>query len=287
MSDPEAANLTPPHTPGQNCPAPLETNLPPNPTPVTIHIPESPMESITPTTNDTSETRQKIITPAPGPVITPYDAQMDFNVHPLPSSFNYQVKGLSDLHLRLNLSERAGKAWENAPDHSVIIVPLFMNFSLSRMQEGREDVTTLLSRAFPDSAPTISVIPAAKKSDIKSNEAPLWGILVAGLKYQDAATLIHHQFWLSKKLSFIAFPSTPFTLDWLGNWAFSAKEKDHPTILECLQANLSDPTTRIGAYLAINIPDPDKRQTILDSAQVRALKIKRNGTESTHWSFTV
>ena len=121
---------------------------------------------------------------------------------------------------------------------------------------------------------------------MKSDEAPPWGILAAGLKYQDAATLIYHQFWLSKKLCFAAFPSTPFTSDWLGNWVFAAKEKDLPIVLECVHSTLSDPTTKIGAYLAINIPDPAKRRTIIESAKVRPLTIKRNETETIHWSFT-
>ena len=40
------------------------------------------------------------------------------------------------------------------------------------LTEGQEDASTLLSRAFLDSEPTITLILATKKSDMKSDEAP-------------------------------------------------------------------------------------------------------------------
>ncbi len=287
--DPNETTLTTPHTPA---PTRLRTNQP-DPSQQRTQTatapasnPETPMGNAPPSPGPT-EVRVKSIMLAPGPVSTPYDAQLDYNVHPLPNNFNYRVKGILGLHLRLNLSEWAKTTWESTPDSSVIIIPLFMSFSLAHMQEVREDAKTLLGRAFPDSEPTITIIPAAKKTNIKCDEAPPWGTLVAGLKYCDAATLLHYQFWLSKKLCFMAYPASPFMSDWLGNWAFAAKEKDQNTVLKCLHNNLSDPTTTIGAYLATNIPDPTMRQGIIQSAHAHPLKVKKNGIETIHWSLSV
>ena len=53
---------------------------------------------------------------APGPVSTPYDAQLEYNVCLLPK-FDYRVKGISELHLHQNLSQQAENARDNTPDY--------------------------------------------------------------------------------------------------------------------------------------------------------------------------
>src|SRR6266436_6064534 len=164
------ATLTLPHTPAPTCPRASQPE-PGQPRPTAPTPASNPVTSIesAPPPHGQTEATTKIITPAPGPVCTPYDAQLDYNVHPLPNDFNYRVRGILGLHLHLNLSEQAKTAWESTPDSAVIIIPLFMSFSLAHMQEVREDVKIILSRAFPDSAQTITTIPAAKKTDIKSD----------------------------------------------------------------------------------------------------------------------
>ncbi len=172
MGDLSEATLTPPHTPAPTQPRASQPE-PSQPRPTAPTLASNPVTSMENTSpHGQTEAMTETITPGPGLVCTPYDAQLDYNVHPLPNDFNYRVRGILGLHLCLNLSEEDKTAWENAPNSAVIIVPLFMSFSLAHMQEVREDVKIILSRAFPDSAQTITTIPAAKKTDIKSDEAP-------------------------------------------------------------------------------------------------------------------
>ncbi|KAF8343142.1 uncharacterized protein EI90DRAFT_833280 [Cantharellus anzutake] len=225
----------------------------------------------------------------PGPISRPNDMQMNYNAFRLPPNFHYRVQGMFSVHLRLNVSKIAQQAWDNANDHAVIIVPLYMTFSLSRMQKAKVDTLIFLKRAFPESAATLNVVLPAKAANQnpKLDEPLPWGIMVAGLQYQDAATLLHHHFWLSYKFSFVAYPATPFTSDWIGNWAFAADESDEAIVLECLRQNLATPQTTIGKYLMKAIPDEQARQDIINSARVRPIRPIPNDNDTIHWAFLV
>ncbi|KAF8314564.1 uncharacterized protein EI90DRAFT_3022272 [Cantharellus anzutake] len=112
-----------------------------------------------------------------------------------------------------------------------------------------------------------------------------WGIMVAGLQAQDAATLLFHQFWLSKKISFAAYPATPFTSEWLGNWAIVAGEKQKTKVLQCLKETLSLPNSVIGHYLLCTVPDSNECLEIVNSARVEPINVTRGTTTTIHWIF--
>ncbi|KAF8318609.1 uncharacterized protein EI90DRAFT_3020980 [Cantharellus anzutake] len=186
-----------------------------------------------------------VITPAPGPVKTPNDTMTDFNVCPLPEGFNHRILGLNSM----------GRCHK-----------------LAKMGKAKDYATTFISHAFPASANTLCTILAANEIEECSDDPLPWGIMIEGLTYQDAATLLHYQLWFSKTFSFSVHPATDFTSDWLGNWDFAATAKDTSAALECLKATLSCPDTTIGRYLAEKVPDQPEQHIIIDSASV-------------HWAF--
>ncbi|KAF8311521.1 uncharacterized protein EI90DRAFT_3023591 [Cantharellus anzutake] len=207
------------------------------------------------------------ITPAPGPFDMPNDTLVEYNTHSLPVNFDYKVLGMHSSHLRLNVTDEALEAWKQINNHAVIIIPTYMAFSLTKMQEAKDHASTFIKRAFPDSANSISTIPAANAIDTQGDDPLPWGILVDGLTLRDTATILHHQFWLSKAFSFIAYPASDFTSDWLGNWAFAATTKDREAVQTCLKTTLSHPYSKIGRYLIENVPDELERQAIIESAR--------------------
>ncbi|KAF8337108.1 uncharacterized protein EI90DRAFT_3014045 [Cantharellus anzutake] len=152
---------------------------------------------------------------------------------------------------------------------AIIIIPIFMAFSRAKMGEAKDYATTFISRAFLALANTLCTILAANEIEECGDDPLPWGIMIKGLTYQDAATLLHHQLWFSKTFSFSAHPATNFTSDWLGNWDFAATAKDTSAALECLKATLSHPDTTIGRYLAEKVPDQLERRAIIDSTRVQ------------------
>ncbi|KAF8332249.1 uncharacterized protein EI90DRAFT_3122692 [Cantharellus anzutake] len=228
-----------------------------------------------------------VIHPSPGPYSTPQDDLMEYNAFHLPESFEYRVLGISSEHLRHNVLERAKQEWQRARNFSVIIVPFYMSFSLTQIQKAKTNTTIFLKRAFPGSQGTLTVIPAAKAMDQQGEEPLPWGIMIAGLMYCDAATLLHHQFWLSKAFCFVAYPTTPFISTWIGNWAFAMNENDKPTVIECLKSNLANAHTKIGKYLHTKIPDAAEHLFVIESAKVQPINVIKQNSEATHWAFTV
>src|SRR5258708_32354729 len=91
IGDPNETTLTPPHTPA---PTQEPTNLTPvnkdkePKQPLPWLATQKPPWGTQPPSPSPTEVRRKSIIPAPGPVSTPYDAQLDYNVHPLPNNFN-------------------------------------------------------------------------------------------------------------------------------------------------------------------------------------------------------
>ncbi|KAF8326309.1 uncharacterized protein EI90DRAFT_3127887 [Cantharellus anzutake] len=162
-----------------------------------------------------------------------------------------------------------------------------MSFSLTQIQKAKTNAAIFLKRAFPGSQGTLTIIPAAKAMDQQGEEPLPWGIMIAGLMYCDAATLLHHQFWLSKAFCFVAYPATPFISTWIGNWAFAANENDKPAVIECLKSNLANAHTKIGKYLRTKIPDTAERLFIIESVKVQPINIIKQNSEATHWAFTV
>ncbi|KAF8336992.1 uncharacterized protein EI90DRAFT_3119321 [Cantharellus anzutake] len=230
-------------------------------------------------------TTRATITPTPGPICTPYDSQIDYNVLPLPPNFTYKVRGMTSALLHTNVSERGQQAWNNTDDHAVIIVPLYMSYTIPKRQEARTEVEIFIERAFPASGPTLDIIPAARVGNTNGYEPHPWGIMVAGLQAQDAATLLFHQFWLSKKISFAAYPATPFTSEWLGNWAIVVGEKQKTKVLQCLKETLSLPNSVIGHYLLCTVPDSNECLEIVNSARVEPINVTRGTTTTIHWIF--
>ncbi|KAF8322773.1 uncharacterized protein EI90DRAFT_3020039 [Cantharellus anzutake] len=227
-----------------------------------------------------------VIHQSPGPFSTPNDNQQMYNAYTLPNDFDYKTLGIFSTHLRFNVSERAQQAWKNATDYTVIIVPLFMAYSLPCMQKAKVDATIFIKRAFPTSAATFSVIPAAKVNDQQGDKPLPWSIMIAGLRYRDAATLLYYQFWLSKAFSFAAHPASDFTSTWLGNWVFAAGEDEEAAVTECLKQNMALTNTAIGQHLINETLNTTHRCEIIDSAEARPITTIRRGTPSTHWVFT-
>ncbi|KAF8311652.1 uncharacterized protein EI90DRAFT_3023516 [Cantharellus anzutake] len=124
-------------------------------------------------------------------------------------------------HLHLNVTDEACKAWNQANQHAVIIIPLYMAFSLMKMQEAKDHAFTFIKRAFLDSAGTLSTILAANAIDAQGDDPLPWGIMIDGLTLCNAATILYHQFWLSKAFSFVVHPTSDFTSDWIRNWAWT------------------------------------------------------------------
>ncbi|KAF8342703.1 uncharacterized protein EI90DRAFT_3011205 [Cantharellus anzutake] len=58
------------------------------------------------------------------------------------------------------------------------------------------------------------VAPAAKVTDHPGEDPFPWGIMIADLRYREAATFLY-QFWISK--AFSSYPATNFISDWIGN----------------------------------------------------------------------
>ncbi|KAF8318276.1 uncharacterized protein EI90DRAFT_3133326 [Cantharellus anzutake] len=151
-------------------------------------------ESASPEPQQTCEAK---ITPASGPFDMPDDTEVSYNACPLPADFDYKVLGMHSPHLHLNITDEACEAWNQANEHAVIIIPLYMVFSLTKMQEAKDHASTFIKRAFPDSVETLSTIPAANAIDAQGDDPLPWGIMIDGLTLCDATTLLYHQFWLS------------------------------------------------------------------------------------------
>ncbi|KAF8336565.1 uncharacterized protein EI90DRAFT_3152685 [Cantharellus anzutake] len=254
------ATQTPPTTPGINMDS---SGLTEEVQPSQLRVSEKEFSA----TPEPQQTREAKITPASGPFDTPDDTEVSYNARPLPADFDYKVLGMHSPHLRLNVTDEACEAWNQANEHAVIIIPLYMAFSLTKMQEAKDHASTFIKRAFPDSAETLSTIPAANAIDAQGDDPLPWGIMIDGLTLCDAATLLYHQFWLSKAFSFVAHPASEFTSDWIGNWAFAATARDRTAVQTCLKTTLNRPSSKIGKYLVENVPDNYKRLTIIDSAR--------------------
>ncbi len=157
------------------------------------------------------------------------------------------------------------------------------------MTEVKNDIQIFLTRAFPAS-PDLSLIPAVtlentdeRKQNHKEDPLP-WTIMVENLWKQDTQTLLFHQFWLSKKISFAAHPPDTFITRWVGNYLFYAMKDQECKVLQALQNTLADKTTVIGKE--INKLPLFLATSIIDSVKVRAYQVGRSNPE-THWALYI
>src|SRR5258708_10181012 len=118
------------------------------------------------------------------------------------------------------------------------------------MTEARNDIQIFLSRACRAS-PDRTLIPAVALENTDERrqnhkEAPLpWAIMVENIQKQDAHTLLHYQFWLSKKIAFTAHPPDTSITKWVGNYLFYATKDQECEVLLALQNTLANKTTVI------------------------------------------